>query len=332
MRQRTYVREALEKNYPGQSLEDVGIISFSARYAQMHADDVDAYNDSGMGDVCGALSDLCLSEGLRIKQRTPLNNLSNFLQSCSDDLQPYQALIDGFRQPLTDLKARSSNHLNVCIQQGQSALAVFIDEFFETGARARDDAADMKRQLAAFQTALNVRYQEIAAEQLGKIFSEVLSGFEEAVHTTYSNSELVRLHDFEFETAVEKVAKVRSGTRKRNSLIGTVLGGVAGFFLGGPAGAAIGASLVGGVGGAMGDSASTQYDDICITVGDNWLEIRRKALASANQALQECMRTTAARLWHSMDSDVEKILASLTGEIVTFDKHVQKLLQQTKTN
>lgn len=332
MRQRTYVRDALVKNYPGQSLEDVGIISFSARYAQLHADDADAYKDSGMGDVCGALSDLCLSEGLRIKQRTPLNNLSNFLQSCSDDLQPYQALIDGFRQPLTDLKAKSSNSLNVCIQQGQSALAVFIDDFFETGARARDDAADMRRQLAAFQAALNVRYQEIAAEQLGRIFSEVLSGFDEAVHATYSNSELVRLHDFELETATEKVAKVRSGTRKRNTLIGTALGGLTGFLLGGPAGAAIGASLAGGVGGAMGDSASTQYDEIVITVGDNWLDIRHKALASANQALQGCMRTSAARLWHLMDRDVEQILAGLTGEIATFDKQVQKLLHQTKMN
>lgn len=329
-RQRDYVLDALKLIRPAQAQEDIDIVSFSARYAQMHADNAEAYNDSGMGEVCETLYEICRSEGVRIKQRTPLNNLSNFLQGCRDGLQPYLALIGGFKQPLEDLRTRSSKRLNVFIQQGQSKLGSFIDDFFEPGTTQRDDAGSMAQQLAAFQKALNAKYQEIATDQLSRIFEEIMNGFKTAVHETYSKSELICLPDFRLEIVTEKIPTVRSGTRKRNSMFGMVFGGVAGFIVGGPAGAAYGASLGGAAGGATGKGASTEYREISVTVGDNWLDIRRNALENSSQAFEAHMRASADHLWELMDKDVEHILASLSGEIGRFDAQLREMLQKTK--
>lgn len=332
-RQRGYVQEALEKMCAATAgapeLVDIRIVSFSARYAQLHADDAAAYGDSGMGEVCSTLRDICESEGVCLKQRTPLNNLHEFLKSCSADLVPYDKLVREFKIPLDELKTRSYKNLSIYVQQGQNDLNRFIDDFFEKRAGLRENAGEATRQLVEFQTALNARYQEIASDQLGKIFEELMTGFKLAVQETYSNSELVRLPDFELETVTEKFPIIRPGTRKRNSVLGAIGGGIAGFFLGGPPGAMLGASIGGSAGGAVGNSAATDYRDVAVTVGDNLLDIRRNAIENSNRALQSQMQDSAAHLWQLIDKDVDNILIGLQGEIGRFGRKLQDLLQKT---
>lgn len=157
-----------------------------------------------------------------------------------------------------------------------------------------------------------------------------MSGFATAVQDTYQSSELVRLPDFELQKVTEKIPHVRSGTRKRNSLIGSLAGGALGLLLGGPGGAAAGMALGGSLGGATGDSVSTVYREIELTVGDNLQQIRLQALRDGQQALDRQIRAGAAALWQSIEHDVEQLLGRLEGEVRRFDTDLQELLQVVK--
>lgn len=330
-RQRDYVRAALVEHCGDAVAAKVDIVSFSARYAQLHHDDKAAFTDSGMEQLCTTLYDLCKSEAVRIKQRTPMTNLSNFLQACRTDLQPYKSLIDAFRKPLDALKRESDSHLPVYVQRGQARLSLFIDDFFEQEGLNGSSADVVSEQLGRFQHALREHYKAVLTEQLGAIFEEIMDGFAHAVQDTYRNSELLQLPEFQVETATERVAAVRSGTRKRNSLLGAVLGGAVGFVLGGPVGAATGASLGGSLGGATGSAAGTDYREFQVTIGDNLQDIRRAALDNCTRMLDEAMRSGTRQLWALVEQDVDRILMQIAQEVAQFEQQLQRLTKKTQT-
>lgn len=330
-RQCDYVRSALERTCSAEDVKNVEIVSLSARYAQLYADDDSAFHDSGMGQLCSTLHAIAQSDGVRMKQRTPMTNLCNFLNNCGADLKPYRALIDGFKKPLRALKERSDKNLNGFVLQGQAELQDFIDDAFLQMESGRDQADAVGKRLARFEKELNTRYQEIATKQLGGIFDDIMTGFASAVRDTYSTSSMVKLPDFQLQTITEKIPTVQKGTRKRNSILGSIIGGIGGFLVGGPPGAAYGASIGGGLAGALGDSASTRYHEIELTVGDNLQDIRLQAQRSSQQALDSQMRAAAAHLWQSMEQEVDQLLAELNKEIQQFDQGLQALLQATQT-
>ncbi len=331
-KQRDYVRSALAQTCGDNRADKVEIMSFSARYAQLHASDSSAYADSGMEQLCATLQRICRSDAVRIKQGTPMTNLHNFFQYCHKDLQPYRALMGDFKAPLNQLKQESEQNLAHHIQNGQRDLTVWIDDFFEHKLRAKDDAAAVARQLAVFRTSVNQRLQEVITEQLGKIFEEIMVGFAAAVDSAYNKSALLQLPEFKLETSKQQIASVQASTRARNGTMGAVAGGVLGFFLGGPAGAALGASVGGSLGGATGNSASRTYREIEVTVGDNLQEIHGKAIKNSMSELDRFMRSSTSQLWAEMDKKVTSMLAQLEHEIDSFDKQLQALMLATRTN
>jgi uncharacterized protein YcfJ len=159
------------------------------------------------------------------------------------------------------------------------------------------------------------------------MFEDIMSGFAAAVQDTYRTSELIRLPDFEAQKVTEKIPQVRSGTRKRNSLFGGLVGGAIGLLLGGPAGAAAGMTIGGTLGGAAGDDASTTYREIEVTVGDNLQQIRMQALRDGQQALDRQIRVGTAALWQSIERDVEQLLGRLSAEVKRFETDLGQLLQ-----
>ena len=332
-KQHAYVREALQElaNGSGDSwISNIEIVSISARYAQLNADDPAAFAESGMGLLCATLHRIAQSDGVRIKQRTPISGLHNFLQGCHDDLKPYSELLSDFRQPLVDLKQQSYKKLNSHIRSGQAELVAHIDDFFDRLANQRDNQTVVGRQLHALQKSLNDKFQELASDRLAQIFEDLIAGFQSAVANTYRSSELVKLPDFKLEQIEDKIPVVRSGTKKRNSVIGTLLGGAIGFALGGPAGAALGASLGGSAGGFTGSSASVNYRSETYTVGDNLQEIRQQAIRSSETMFEQQTRQAAASLWSSMEQDIEQLIGKLTLEIADFEKQLGQMLQTTR--
>ncbi|QNA89304.1 hypothetical protein G4G28_14020 [Massilia sp. Dwa41.01b] len=329
-RQRDYVASELKSACSAEEAMQVEIVSLSAHYAQLHASDVDAFEDSGVGHLCRTLHRIAQSEGVRMKQRTPMTNLRNFLAECRAGLEPYQGLIGGFKAPLHAAKRRLEQQLGGAVHAGQQELQQFIDEFFAQLESDRADASRVGGQLADFEQRLNARYQEIATRQLAAMFDDIMAGFADAVRTTYSGSGMVKLPGFELATITEKIATVKGGTRTLTSLLGSIAGGIAGFFLGGgPPGAALGMSLGGGLGGASGSSATTQYREVELTVGDNLQEIRLQALRASQQALDRQMRLASSGLWQTMEEEVDGLLAGMAAEIDRFDKDLHTLVQAT---
>jgi hypothetical protein len=329
-KQRTYVREALENICGADNVGNIEIVSFSARYAQLNADDSAAFSESGMGLLCETLHRIAQSDGVRIKQRTPLANMHTFLQSCHDGLRPYSDLVSSFKQPLEELKTQSYKKLNAHIRSGQAELSAHIDDFFDSLSSQHDDEAQVGTQLAAFQASLSEKYKEVASDKLGQIFEDIMVGFQSAVKQAYSNSDLVKLPEFKLEKVEEQIPVVQAGNKKRNSLFGALAGGLVGFLVGGPAGAAVGAGLGGGAGGATGRSAGVNHRSIEITVGDNLQEIRQQAIRSSEKMFEEQVRKSADSLWSSMDQDVERLLGKLRHEIADFESQLGRMLRATE--
>lgn len=324
-KQRAYVREALEKICGAELAAGVEILSISSRYAQLHADDPVRFADSGMSELFDTLRRIAREDGVALKARTPLANLCHFLEACRADLDPYQALLAGFREPLQALRRHSDRRLGTVVHAAQRELQVFIDGFFER-IEARRESGDPRAELVAFQQALDGQFREITHAHLATVFEEIMSGFADAVQDTYQSSTLVRLPDFDLQKVIEKIPQVRSGTRKRNSVIGSLLGGALGL-LAGPAGVLAGAAIGGKLGSATGDSASTTYREIEVTVGDNLQQIRMQALRDGQLAIEGQIRNGATVLWQSIERDVERLLGSLAGEVQGFELELRQLLR-----
>lgn len=329
-KQRVYVREALEKICGAENVANIEIVSFSARYAQLNTEDSAAFLESGMGLLCETLHRIAQSDAVRIKQRTPLANMHTFLQSCHEDLQPYCDFVSGFKQPLENLKQQSDKKLSIHIRSGQDELSAYIDGFFDSLTSQRDDESKVGKQLAIFQSSLNEKYKEVASEKLGRLFEDIMVGFQSAVERAYSSSDLVKLPDFKLEKIEEQIPVVRSGTKKRNSLLGALAGGGIGFVLGGLAGAALGASVGGGLGSATGRSADVNYRSISLTVGDNLQEIRQQVVCSCAKMFEEQMRKSSNELWSSMDKEIEGLLGKIRYEISDFKSQLDRMLLATK--
>jgi hypothetical protein len=326
--QRDYVRGELKQL---QNINKLEIVSISSRYAQEHANDPAAFLDSGIGPFCATLQEICQSEGVKIKQRVPMRNLKNFLDDCEQDLKPFPDLMKRFEKRLSEIKDRLEKQVPAHVRSGQKEIARFVDKFFDGLESDRNDATRIDGQLKKFNSELGKEFEKIASNHLQAIADELIKDFETGVKSTYRNSLLARIPDFKIETVTEKVvAGTSSGTKKRNSLIGTVAGGAIGFLIGGPAGAALGASLGGMGGSAIGDGASVRYRDVQVTVGDNLQDIRRKLLDSHNEALDMLLQKRSEELRKEFSASIKALLKNLSDELDRFESDLQKMIDKTQ--
>ena len=327
-KQQDYVRGELKELPDSNKLE---IVSISSRYAQEHANDQAAFLDSGIGPFCATLQDICQSEGVKIKQSVPMRNLHHFLVDCENDLEPYQKLIADFSPVMRKLDESLKNQISQHSREGQNDLKRFIDTFFVGMENSRDDADRINSQLKNFNSKLAEKFQEITNERLQAIADDLTKEFQASVKSTYQHSLLTRIPDFKLDTITEQVeAGIRSGTKKRNAGIGSLLGAGIGFWVAGPAGAAVGSMVGGGLGSATGDTASIRYRDVQITVGDNSQDIRRKLLDTHCEALDVLLQKNSTNLWQEFEGSIKTLLNKLADEMAQFDSELQKILNKTQ--
>lgn len=327
-KQQDYVRGELKELPDSDKLE---IVSISSRYAQEHANDQAAFLDSGIGPFCATLQDICQSEGVKIKQRVPIRNLHHFLVGCENDLAPYQKLIADFSPVLRKLDESLEKQISQHSREGQHDLKRFIDTFFVGMENSRDDADRINSQLKSFNSKLGETFEKIANERLQAIADDLTKEFQSSVKSTYQHSLLNQIPDFKLDTITEQVeAGTRSGTKKRNAGIGSLVGAGIGFLVAGPAGAAVGSMVGGGLGSATGDSTSIRYRDVQITVGDNLQDIRRKLLDTYSEALDVLLQKNSTNLWEEFDGSIKTLLKQLSAEMAQFDSELQKILNKTQ--
>ena len=326
-KQQEYVRGEL-KEIPGS--DKLEIVSISSRYAQENAHDPVAFLESGIGSFCATLQNICQSEGVKIKQRVPMRNLHHFLADCENDLVPYQKLMTDFRPILRKLNKILKNQIFQHSREGQHDLKRVIDTFFVGMENSRDDTDHINSQLKNFNSKLGEKFQEIANERLQAIADDLTKEFQSSVKSTYQHSLLAQIPDYKIDTITEQVeAGTRSGTKKRNSGIGALVGGALGVFFG-PVGIAVGSTLGGMAGGAIGDSASIRYRDVQIIVGDNLQDIRRKLLDTYCEKLVELLEKNSTDLWEAFDGSIKTLLKQLSAEMEQFDSELQKILNKTQ--
>ena len=324
--QQDYVRHELQALTNSGNLE---IVSISARYAQIHADDPAALQDSGMTEFFSTLQDICQSEGVKIKQRVPMNNLHNFLKSCEENRR-YKSAIDSFNPILKNIESKLQRGVPIHIQGGQKEIKVFINAFFDRLENKRNDAIFINRSLEKFKGDLVQKFQDIAVEKLHAITHELSKDFQSGIASTLQKFSLPEVQTFKLDMVTEQVATgVRSGTKRRNSGIGSVLGGLVGAFFG-PVGIAIGSGVGGVLGGVSGDSARVSYKEIQITVGDNLHEIRKNILQTQCNAFEVILQKISENLWQEFNSSTAKLLNDILNDIALFNQELQSILKKTQ--
>lgn len=321
-KQREYVRQAVDKlNHVG--TKKVDIISFSARYAQEHEKDLRLFDDSGMGQFFGVLSELIQAEGVAMKKRVPMTNFKNFMSDCVRDIVPYRALLADFEQTIENLQSRLPKNIAVAQSNADLAVREVVEREFALIAQLPDDRKQSGVQ--SVQQTLTQECQKIANQFLEKVFVEIVSDFRQAINQNFVSSELVKLPEFSVEMQDHQVATVVTATRKRTSGWGSLLGGLGGAFLGGPIGAAIGAITGGTLGAAMGRSGSVSYRTISLPAGDNFQEIRHTAITAYTNVVKTQIAQNAEQVVSQVLQDAKKLLQDLNHEVQHMESQLQNL-------
>lgn len=329
-KQQQHVRKMLDELNLAETA-DIEIVSFSARYAQEHQNDPQAFACSGMGLLFSTIDSLISADGVRLKQQVPMTNFKNFLESCLEDLKPYHQLIEDFEKPISEVQKNIPRSVRREIRVVQDEIRAELHKRFDLMSDSRSSQEDVQKEIKRLQEDLDKKLEVLISASLERIFTSVIQDFHNSVVGTYRASDLVKLPNFEIETAEEIIpVGVSSGTRKRNSGIGSLLGGIAGLIIGGPAGAAIGATL-GGAGGAMtGDDAREKTRTIQVTTGDNLHEIKRMAVDSYINGAEKLISEMADTLLTSSVSNAHILVEDLAKEIANIERSLLGLAEDVR--
>ena len=332
--QRDYIRSELGKMEGlKDNLDNIDIISFSARYAQENQHSSEAFQDSGMGQLFDVLEDVSQSNGVKLKQQVPLNGFINFLDGFDKDVEKYSQLIDDFSNNFTDLDSDISNKLlkkKISIEQDISDL---IREYFKAiPDEYRDNNSKMNDHFNTFKEKIKGKQTSLINEAIQNLLREFSKGFSDNVLTTIDNSNLYELPEFKIETQKRKrVTRIIKGTRTRNSGIGSLLGTAAGFLVGGPVGAAVGGVMGGVAGGAAGKSASVEEDEFDVNIGDNLAEIEKKLIEMMKQSTEKQIGGYKVDVFDSFLKELQTLIKSLKVETVKMSDYLLSLSNSIET-
>lgn len=339
-RQQDHVRKELSKREGlKDNLDNIDIISFSARYAQENQNSLEAFQDSGMGQLFDVLEEVSQSNGVKLKQQVPLNGFINFLGEFDEDVEKYSQLIDDFSNNFARLDSEISNKLfekKINIKRDISDL---IREYFKAiPDEYRDNSYKMNDHIIALTERIKGKQVSLINEAIQNILQDFSQGFDDNVLTIIDNSNLYELPEFEVETQKRKrVTRIIRGTRKRNSGIGSLLGTAAGFLVGGPVGAAVGGIVGGATGSAVGKSASAEEDEFYVNIGDNLAEIEKNLIEIMKQSTERQINEYKANVFDIFLKELQYLIKLLKNETVEMSDYLLSLsksieLQLNKIN
>ncbi len=314
--QRDYIRNELEKvEDTKDSLKNIEIISFSARYAQENQEFQQAFQDSGIGQLFDILEETSKSSGIKLKQQTPLIGFRSFLADFKQDLTIYFDFIHEFSDKFSNLQSE------VDIKLAKETLIInqMVNELIRDSFKAipdtdRDNELKISEHLWKLKDKVNEMQTSLLSVSMQKVLSEFAQGFGDDIIGIIDNSAIYELPEFKVETKkVKKILSITRGTRKRNSGIGSLMGGAAGAFLG-PVGAVIGASLGGIAGSALGKSASIEKGDFTVNIGDNLSQIEQKFINVVNEFADKQINKFNDEVFNSFLIELHSLTNSLKEE------------------
>lgn len=334
--QRVYVRSALAKMPKIQS-NGIEIISFSARYAQLHQNNPQAFEASGMGQLFAVMEDLTRTDGVKIKQQVPMNNFKNFIAGCLTDIKPYYSLLKDFGAGIDDLQQTLLNRIRDSVREAEMEMRHAVSREFDLVSGMADTEKGNAVKIA--QNNLSNKVKEITQKQLEIVFEEVMNDFASSVNQTYQSSDLIQLPEFKLETRQQEVAAgVQEGTKGRNAGLGSAGGAALGAALGSVVpvigtgiGTMVGSFLGGVLGGASGDNVSINYEDITIAIGDNLHDIKQQAQSVYVQGVANEISKQADLLFNNVITQAQSLVQDLYGEVKQAESDFHQLLQNIQS-
>lgn len=322
-KQRSYVADALEKlNLP--ATNNMEIISFSAHYAQLHEREPELFQDSGMGQFFTVLHDLIHAEGVSMKKRVPMTNFKNFVSDCVRDIAPYRSLLADFEKTVVNLQNKLPKSISAVQSKAKSDITNAVNHEFDLLENHSD--SQKKQGIQTAQQKLSKESAKIVQKHLANVFDEIMNDFQKEISDDFNSSDMIKLPDFSVEMQQQEIVSgVSSGTKKRNSGIGSLIGMGIGAFIGGPAGAVAGSFVGGMLGNVLGSDASSITERISLPVGDNFHEIRYVAITAYSEAVSQQISQSADKLLNQVLQEAKKLLQDLNDDVQHMENQLQDL-------
>ncbi|WP_263076159.1 dynamin family protein [Moraxella nasicaprae] len=315
-RQINHVRETLEKLPELQGKTDnIDIISFSARYAQMNADNAVNFHDSGMGQLFEKLHQVASEEGVKLKQKVPMLNFKHYINGFAQDVSDIETALEELHQPIQRIQREVPRLVGDEIRHIQSTMYDILHERFDAIIANREDSASqVEAALNQLQATLQEKHNQLFDESQTKIITQILSEMEQGLTDSIKNNATLSIPKFQIETVRVAEGKYVAGNRGSSAAIGAATGAAIGSAI--PVvGTAIGGFVGGFVGGLLGRSSRRETRYVYERSGDNLMSIRqaissqlqditREHMGEFQQVLIERTLKTATDLQLSIEQEI----------------------------
>lgn len=328
-KQQEYVHKALEElqELKGKT-ENIEIISLSARYAQLHSENTQAFYDSGMGQLFGVLNQIALAEGVKLKQRVPIQNFYNFINDFEKSLESYQEALIKLNEPIQRIQKETPIQVNEQLRNLQKELKQFLESQFLQLQVGNDDEVQMNRKLKELTNKLQQKQTDLLQQVRVNITKNILNEMKADIQDVLVNTLHFDIPEFKTETRTEQVVDyITQSTKARNSAIGTIVGGILGL-VGGPTGVAAGSVIGGLIGNALGDDAKIVYKDVKFKVGDNFITIQQNISNQMLKLTEQEMENFKQVILEQALNEANQLSTNLEYEI----KHLKSQFQEIKLN
>lgn len=309
-----YVSDELVK-LKDTALQSTRVLPLSTRFAETHPQ---ALADSGVGALFATLNSICVSDGLRLKLTTPMQNLRNAIKDTAADLSLVAELANGFEQQIRDQGNSIKQEVRNLGLTGAARMSRYVNQLFDAG---YDDKLEgkLRKELATVMG-------QLADEAMQLIGNKQRDGLKKA----FDASRLGALPEYrEITEAKQYRAGTESGTKTAWGAGGTLIGGAIGFLVGGIPGALLGASL-GSTSSLAGRSAKARYATHQVVVGDNLEEQRQAALDAFAHAVPALLGEHVMNLYEPVRASMQNYCEVLVTEITRLNDQLDSLLETAR--
>lgn len=329
------VRQALEKlpGLAGKS-SNIEIIAFSARYAQLHEEQAQEFNDSGMGQLFAKLQQVASEEGVKLKQQVPMRNFGNFMQSFVKDVKSYKDELNGFQKPIQEIQKQLPNKVNTAKQKLENQMVDLVDDKFSSISKEQQkNPEEMKLILLQIAEELQTVYsKELVNTQLS-LLQDVLTDLEESIIANVKTGGYFTIPEFSQVVRKDQVMEdFKAGNKKKLAAIGSTAGTAIGMYLGSVIpglGTWIGSTLGGIAGGMIADRLGSNDQivtkDVETVIGNNLSTIQSECRKSIRDAIGEHMDEFRTSLIDVAINNVNELTGLIMHEIRFFESSVNNI-------
>lgn len=326
--QRAYIRQQLNL-IPElkENAENIEIISFSARYAQLNSDNANEFMESGMGELFSEIRHTATTEGVQLKKQVPLRAFASFLNGFMSDLDKLDKSIEQFELPIKQLKQSIPLKLNTESANLERNLLNLIRTEFNEMNQIRNDSEQVNDSIKILVQKLNTTLIQEMQKIHNDIISEVANEFNENLNSVATVMNL-EIPDFNIQTKdIKEVSGHTKGNKGMTSGLGTLIGGGMGALFGGPLGSAMGASLGGLLGGALGNDAEVTYTTRTVITGDNLSQIQHELSQSIRSSVKKQIKNLEIQTLDIAVGGGEKLVNDISQTLNRAKKQFKDLQQ-----